>query len=196
MKFRLAPLATVAFFALSAVSVAPAHAAAVGYVVDPVHSSVIFRVQHFKAGFTYGRFDKFSGSFTIDEAKPEASSVKIEVDVASIDTNNKQRDADLLTPDYLDVAAFPTIKFESTAVKKVAEGQLEVTGNVTLHGVTKSVSVVMTKTGEADDKWGDHRLGFEGTLTVLRSAYGMDKHLDGVGDEIRMTLAMEGTRKK
>ena len=157
---------------------------------------MIFRAQHFKAGFTYGRFDKISGSFAFDDGKPEASSVKIEVDVASIDTNNKQRDADLLTPDYLDVAAFPTIKFESTAVKKAAEGQYEVTGNVTLHGVTKPVSVTMTKAGEADDKWGGHRLGFEGTLTVLRSEYGMNKHLDGVGDEIRLTLAIEGTRKK
>jgi polyisoprenoid-binding protein YceI len=196
MKLSFAPLALVAFSALSGLSAPLAHAAAVGYDVDPVHSSVNFRVQHFKAGYVYGRFDKFSGAFSFDEAKPEASSVKVEVDVASVDTNNKQRDADLLTPDYLDVAAFPTIRFESTTVKKAGEGQYEVTGNVTLHGVTKSVSVTMAKTGEADDKWGAHRIGFEGTLTIQRSQYGMDKHLDGVGDEIRMTLAMEGTRKK
>jgi polyisoprenoid-binding protein YceI len=196
MKLRSALPTILGFCALAGLSAPIVSAAAVAYDVDPVHSSVIFRAQHFKAGFTYGRFDKVSGAFAFDEAKPEASSVKVQVEVASIDTNDKQRDSDLLTPDYLDVAAFPTIRFESTGVKRSADGAYEVTGNLTLHGVTKSVSVVMTKSGEADDKWGAHRLGFEGTLTVQRSQYGMDKHLDGVGDEIRLILAIEGTRKK
>jgi polyisoprenoid-binding protein YceI len=189
-------LSLAAFAALSAFSLTPAHAALNAYTIDNIHSSVIFRVQHFGAGHVYGRFNTFSGSFTIDDAKPEASSVNISVDVASIDTNQKDRDKDLLSPDYLDAGAFPKITFVSTAVKAAGDKAYEVTGNLTLHGATKAVTVRMEKTGEALDKWGDYRLGLEGTLEIKRTDYGMNKHLDGVGDAVRLLIAIEGTKKK
>jgi len=190
---RLAPL--FAFAAVSALSLSTASAAAENYDVDAVHSAVLFRCQHFNAGFTWGRFDTFSGTFTVDDARPEASSVKVSIDATSIDTNQKQRDDDLRSPNFLDVAKYPMITFESTAVRKTGDKAYEVTGNLTLHGTTKSVSFAMQQTGAADDKWGKHRMGFEGVVSVKRSEYGVSGLPGGVGEEVRLTLAIEGVRK-
>lgn len=194
MKLRLASFAALA---LAATSLAPvsAHAGTDAYEIDAVHSAVIFRVQHFNAGFTYGRFNGFKGTFAWDAEKPEACNVEITVDAASVDTNDKKRDDHLRTPDFLDVAKFPTITFKSTAVKKVGDTQFDVTGTLTLHGVTKSLTVRMDKTGEAKDAWGAYRMGFEGTIQVKRSEYGIVALPGGVGDDIRLTIAIEGTKK-
>ncbi len=172
-----------------------ASAAPDAYDVDAVHSTVIFRIQHMKAGYTYGRFNELSGKLVLDEANPSASSIQVEVKATSVDTNDKKRDDHLRSPDFLNVAQFPTMTFSSTSVK--ANGtKFDVTGDLTMHGVTKSVTVAMEKTGAGSDPWGFVRVGFEGTLTVKRSEYGMDKMLEGVGDEVRLTLAFEGARKK
>jgi len=175
--------------------VSSASAAADTYDIDASHSAVIFRIQHMKAGYQYGRFNDFSGTIVFDEANLAGSSVKVEVKTTSVDTNNVKRDDHLRNPDFLDCAQFPTMTFASTAVKAAGTGY-EVAGNLTLHGVTKPVTVVMTKTGAAADPWGGFRIGFEGVLTVKRTDYGMDKKLDGAGDEIRMILAFEGVKKK
>lgn len=172
-----------------------ASAAPDAYDVDAVHSTVIFRIQHMKAGYTYGRFNELSGKLVLDEANPSASSIQVEVKATSVDTNDKKRDDHLRSPDFFNVAQFPTMTFSSTSVK--ANGtKFDVTGDLTMHGVTKSVTVAMEKTGAGSDPWGFVRVGFEGTLTVKRSEYGMDKMLEGVGDEVRLTLAFEGARKK
>jgi len=175
--------------------VSSASAAADTYDIDKGHSAVMFRIQHMKAGYQYGRFNDFAGTIVFDEANPAASSVKVEVKTTSVDTNDAKRDDHLRNPDFLDCAQFPTMTFSSTAVKAAGTGY-EVAGNLTLHGVTKPVTVTMTKTGAAADPWGGFRIGFEGVLTVKRSEYGMDKKLDGVGDEVRMILAFEGVKKK
>ncbi len=175
--------------------VTSASAAPDAYDVDAVHSAVLFRVQHMKAGYTYGRFNELSGKLVLDEANPSASSIEVEVKATSVDTNDKKRDDHLRGPDFFNVAQFPTLTFKSTAVK-AAGTKFDVTGDLTMHGVTKSVTVSMEKTGAGSDPWGFIRVGFEGTLTVKRSEFGMDKMLEGVGDEIRVTLAFEGARKK
>jgi polyisoprenoid-binding protein YceI len=168
--------------------------AADAYTVDASHSAAIFRVQHANAGYQYGRFNDVAGEFLVDEADASKSSVRIEVKAASVDTFNAKRDDHLRSPDFLNVAQFPTIAFASTAVKAV-EGGYEVTGKFTLHGVTKDVTVRMAKTGQAKDPWGNNRIGFEGTLTIKRSDYGMNQMLEVVGDEVRLTLAIEGIKK-
>lgn len=172
-----------------------ASAAPESYEIDAVHSTVIFRIHHMKAGYQYGRFNDLSGAVVIDDANPSASSVKVEVKTTSVDTANAKRDDHLRGPEFLDCAQFPTMTFVSTAVKAAGDA-FEVTGNLTLHGVTKPVTVSMTRTGRIDDPWGFVRVGFEGTLTVKRTDYGMNQKLDGAGDEIRLTLAFEVTRKK
>lgn len=177
------------------VGASTASAAATTYKIDVVHSAVIFRIHHMGAGYTYGRFNDFGGTLAIDEEKPEASSVAVEVKVDSVDTNAAKRDAHLKSPDFFNAAQFPTITFKSTAVKKNGDAAFDVTGDLTLHGVTKSVTVKMEKTGTGKDHEGNPIVGFEGTLTVVRSEYGMKGYLPNIGDEVRLTLAFEGIKQ-
>jgi polyisoprenoid-binding protein YceI len=172
----------------------PAHAAADGYAIDPVHSFVMFRIKHLDIGYVYGRFNEFSGTIKLDEASPSSSSVTVEVKATSVDTGVKQRDDHLRTPDFFAVAQFPTLTFKSTAVKKVDETHFDVTGDLTIHGVTKSVTVRMEKTGAGKDPWGKFRVGFEGTLELKRSDFEMKGVQEMVGDALRLTLAFEAVK--
>src|SRR5512143_3957946 len=132
-----------ALLAVATLAVAPprAQAKAEGYKVDPVHSFVLFRVKHLNMGYIHGRFDDMAGSFDLDDENPAGSSVQMVVQAISVDTGTAKRDTDLRGPDFFNVAQFPTISFKSTAVKKVDDTHFEVTGDLTLHGVTKSVTV-------------------------------------------------------
>ena len=109
------------------------------YTVDPVHSSISFMISHVGISNIHGRFNDFSGKFTIDTADPARSSFALSIPIASIDTNNVKRDAHLRAPDYFNAKQFPSMPFQSTNVKAV-DGGYEVTGDLTLHGVTKPVS--------------------------------------------------------
>lgn len=180
---------------VGALGATPAAAAPEAHAVDAVHSTVIFRVKHLDTGYSYGRFNEMSGTVVLDEANPAACSVNLEVKAASVDTANSKRDDHLRSPDFFNVAQFPTITFASTAVAKAGEDAYDVTGDLTLLGVKKSVKVRMTKTGSAKDPQGAFRTGFEGTMTILRSEYGMKYGLQGVGDEVRLTLAFETVKK-
>ncbi len=173
-------------------SVAPALAADT-YDLDPVHTSVLFSVHHFNAAWVYGRFDKVSGSFTVDGGAPTA--VSLTIDAASVDTNNKKRDDHLRSPDFFDAAKYPEITFSSTAVKPAGEGRYEVTGDLTLHGVTKPITFTVTYTGEGADPWGGYRMGYEAAFTVKRSEFGMSGMLQGLSDDVRVIVAVEGIRK-
>ena len=165
------------------------------YAIDKSHSSIVFRVKHLDIGYTYGFFRDFEGSFVVDEANPSASSVEMTVQMGSVDTNDAKRDQHLKSPDFFNANQFPTMTFKSTAVSKDTDGSFKVDGNLTLHGVTKAVSVKMKKTGEADDPWGNHRIGFEGSFVIKRSDFGMDKMPEAVGDWVWITIAVEGIRK-
>jgi len=159
------------------------------YQVDPVHSSAIFRAHHKGAGYTYGMFRKVSGSFTVDEANPEKSSVNIEIETASIFTGNQQRDKHLQAADFLNAKQYPKITFKSTRVIK-AEGGAHVTGELSLHGVTKTVYVVMRKTGQNGDL-----IGFEGTFGVRLSDYKIQGAKGAVGQMVYITVAIEGSKQ-
>lgn len=186
-----------AALAFAAVGTTSAQAAPESYDIDAVHSAVIFRIHHFGAGYSYGRFNEFSGKLVFDEANAAASSIAVEVKATSVDTANAKRDDHLRGPDFFDVAQFPTITFKSTAIKAAGATSYDVTGDLSMHGVTKSVTVRMEKTGAGKDAWGMFRVGFEGTMTVKRSDFGMKYGLDNgaLGDEVRMTLSFEGARK-
>ena len=133
----------IAIFTLGALLALPATArAADSYTVDPVHSTVIFKVKHFGVGFQYGSFRKVSGALVVDEAKPARSSVTLDVDAASVFTANKKRDKHLRGPDFLNVKQFPKISFISTKIRRSGK-ELTVKGKLTLHGVTKPVTVRM-----------------------------------------------------
>ena len=134
------------------------------------------------------------GSVTWDAANPSASSVSIKVATASVDTGNKDRDNHLRSPDIFDAAKYPEITFSSTSVKATGT-TLEIAGKLSLHGVTKDVTVTMEKTGEGKGRNGEALIGFEGVLQIKRSDYGMTYGAGALGDDVRLTIAIEAMRK-
>ena len=161
------------------------------YPIDPVHSSVVFGVKHLGVASFYGTFNEIKGSFTLDEKEPGKGTVEIEIPVASIDTRNEKRDAHLKSADFFSAAEFPTIHFKSKKVEK-AEGGYKLSGDLTLHGVTKPISFVATLVGTSHEK--GTRTGFDVDTSIRRSEFGMSYMLpDGLGDEVRLLLGIEGT---
>jgi polyisoprenoid-binding protein YceI len=179
-------------FLVTALLAATPLRAADSYKVDPVHSTVIFRVNHMGTSWVYGRFDDVSGTFTVDEKSPEFD---ISVNADSVDTNNKQRDTHLKSADFFSVKEFPTITFKSTSVTSTGEKKFDVTGDLTLHGVTKSITVPIDFVGAAESKQMGSRAGYEALFSVKRSDYGMDKMVGPVGDEIHLTVSFEGVKQ-
>jgi polyisoprenoid-binding protein YceI len=164
------------------------------YAVDPVHSSIVFRIKHMDTAYFHGRVNGAAGTINFDAANPEASTFEVTVKVDDIDTGNKQRDEHLRSASFFNAADFPTITFKSTSVKKAGDKQLDVTGDLTLHGVTKSVTVKVDHTGSGDMK-GKPIVGFETVFTVKRSDYGMKEMMGPLGDEVRLTIALEAGKK-
>ena len=163
------------------------------FQIDPVHSNVGFRVTHLLVTKVNGKFSKTAGTIVLDPADITKSSVSVTIDAASVNTDNEMRDAHLRKADFFDVAQFPTITFKSTSVKEVAKGKLEVTGDFTMHGVTKKVTFPITNAGtQAGMKPGTFLAGFvDGALTVNRSEYGIKYGLGMVGDEVAISLNVE-----
>lgn len=177
-------------------SMASTSRAAETYKVDPVHSMVVFRIQHMGISFVYGRFNDPAGTFVIDE-DPSKMSFDVQAETAKVDTNNQRRDDDLRSERFFDVKKYPTIQFKSTSVKKGSkENEYEVSGDMSLHGVTKAITVKMQLVGKAKGQRGEQRAGFETTFTIKRSDYGMKTMLDGgVGDEVTLMVNLEGVQQ-
>jgi polyisoprenoid-binding protein YceI len=192
MKFRLASLA----FAAAAL-VLPGAATAADYVIDTKgHASINFKISHLGFSFVTGRFNTFTGTFSYDEAKPEASKVAVEIDVASIDTNQAERDKHVRSADFLDAAKFPKATFVSKSVKSSGPGKATVTGDLTLHGVTKPVTIEAEYVGGGDDPWGGHRQGFRGNTTLTLADFGVDTSpLGPTAGAVELSLNVEGLRK-
>jgi polyisoprenoid-binding protein YceI len=168
------------------------------YDIDPVHSSVVFRVLHMGIAPFYGRFNDLAGTIVHDPANPENSSVKIEIEAESVDTGAAARDRHLRSPDFFNAKQFPKITFESTGVKKTGDGTFEVTGDLTLLGRTRPVTLTVERTGEGNGPRGKPRIGFATTTSIRRSEFGMTYMLDekkGVGDRVDLFLAVEGVRR-
>jgi polyisoprenoid-binding protein YceI len=172
----------------------PAPLAADGYAVDGTHSFVNFRVKHNNVAYAYGRFDKVSGSFNFEEGKPESGSLDITVDTASISSGNGKRDDHLKSQDFFSVKEFPTASFKSTGMKKDGEN-LIATGDFTMHGVTKSITVPIDVVGFGEGRGGAKIAGFEAKVTVKRSDYGMTFMQGPLGDEVTIIVSCEGTKK-
>jgi polyisoprenoid-binding protein YceI len=168
--------------------------AADNYAVDPIHSSVSFKIQHLGLTYVHGRFDNVAGSFTLDRDDPSKSSFTLTIKAESIDTNNAMRDTHLRGPDFFNVKEFPRLSFKSTAVKSVAGG-LEVTGDMTLHGMTRPITFTLQGGKSAEFPKGVQRVGYTTDLVLKRSEFGMDKMLNAIGDEVYISIGMEGTRR-
>lgn len=190
IRFALSTLAALVFFT----QVANVHAAD-KYTIDPAHTDVSFKVWHLGIARIMGRFNEPTGTFTIDSANPAASSFNVTIPVKSIDTNQKQRDQHLLSPDFFDEAKFPEMTFVSTAVRPV-DGGLEVTGNFTLHGVTRPLKFALKGGGSAEFPEGVHRTGYTADFIIKRSDFGMTNFAGVVGDEVAISISFEGVKAK
>lgn len=172
------------------------------YNVDAVHSSVVFKIQHFEIANFYGRFNDISGTIMLDEANPAASHFDIEVKVASVDTHNADRDKHLRSEQIFDADKYPTIHFVSKKIKDMDADDIEVEGELTMHGVTKPLSVELKRTGAGLGPMGKYRMGLETTFKVKRSDFGVgaaiDKMASGVkplGDEVTLFIGIEAVRQ-
>jgi len=165
------------------------------YKVDTAHTYVMFRVKHLGVGYSYGRFNGPDGQFVFDESSPSNSSIEMQVKTKDVDTKVDKRDNHLRSPDFFNAAEHPVITFKSTSVKKISNDTYEVGGNLTLLGKTRPISMQARDTGAGKDPWGNYRRGFETTFTIKRSEFGMNFMLDGVSDEVDITISVEGIRQ-
>ena len=164
------------------------------YNVDPVHSTVIFRIKHFGVSYFYGRFNSPAGTFAFDPENPAESSFEITVKTANVDTHSSKRDGHLKSADFFNAKQFPEITFKSTSVKKGRGDTLKVTGDLGLHGQTREITIDLHHVGSRDTRRGQ-LCGFETTFTIKRSDFGMKFMLGGVGDEVTLMVSLEGGKK-
>src|SRR3954462_14103218 len=158
---------TIVTVLIAAFSLASLARAGDTYKADPVHSSAVFRAHHAGAGYVWGRFNDPTGTFVLDAADPTKSTFSGEIQAANVDTHNEKRDAHLKSPDFFNAKQYPTITFKSTSVKKGdAPNTLQVTGNLTMHGVTKPLTVPVELTGKGQFPPGTQRAGGEATFVV------------------------------
>ena len=180
--------------ALLSAALFSASALAADYKIDPAHTAIQFKINHLGFSETVARFNTMEGEYFYDADKPAASKISVTIDADSLDSNHEARDKHIKSPDFLDTKQYPEITFTSTGYKGSAtEGVM--TGELSLHGVTKKVNLDIVKIGEGDDPWGNYRSGFNGTTTIKRSDFGVDQMLGGIGDEIKVELFIEGIRK-
>ncbi len=184
-----------AVFAVPSLPVARAavqDAGAATYSIDPVHSTVQFRIVHLGVSAHWGRIDDPAGSFTLS-----GSDLKLEVtlDTNKVDTDNAKRDEHVKGPDFFNVVEFPQATFKSKS-SKVTGDTYEVTGDLTIKGRTKEVTIPFKKIGEGDrgPQFG-YRAGFEGELTINRMDYGVDGIPQGLGADVKLVVSIEGVRK-
>jgi polyisoprenoid-binding protein YceI len=144
------------------------------YVVDPSHSRVGFAAKHAMVTTVRGGFTRYTAELHLDEENVANSSARVEIETASIETGNADRDTHLRNSDFLEVEKYPTITFVSTGAEQTGEDTFLVHGDLTIKGVTKPVSVTFEKTGAANDPWGNFRVGFEGKAVINRKDWGVN----------------------
>ena len=187
-------LAAVLSAAALTTSVATSVATADTFKVDPVHSTVLFRAHHAGAGYVWGRFNDPKATFTLDEDAAK-DSFTADIPIDGVDTHNDKRDAHLKSPDWFNFKQYPNISFKSTKVEKAGDTQLTVTGDLTMHGVTRSISFPLDLAGRGEFPAGTMRAGVEATFTVKMSEYGIKGMPGAVADEVKMIVAFEGTKE-
>ncbi len=164
------------------------------YTVDPNHSAVVFKIGHLGVSKVVGRFNTFTGSFVVSDAGA-LESTSVTVQVTSVDTAVARRDNHLRGADFFNVAQFPTMTFASTGVQALDDDSFEVVGNLTLHGVTRQVTVPMQKLGTMRDRQGVSHIGAEGHFTLKRTDFGMTNMVGDIGDDVEVSLFFEALQQ-
>lgn len=163
------------------------------YTVDPAHSGVAFKISHLGLSWTQGRFNTFDGAFRVDRDPAQCAFV-FNIQTASVDTGNPKRDEHLRSPDFFNAKQFPLMTFKSTAVTPI-DGGYEITGDLTLHGVTKAVAFEVKGGGTAEFPQGVQRTGYTSNFVLKRSEFGMDTMAGPVGDDVYVSISFEGTKR-
>lgn len=167
------------------------------YVIDTegAHAAIQFKIKHLGYSWLVGRFNTFKGEFVYDADNLAASQVNVVIDTKSIDSNHAERDKHLRGSDFLEVSTYPKATFESKKVIPGADGKFQIVGDLTLHGVTKSVTIDASHIAGGNDPWGGHREGFEGTTTIALKDFGINFNLGPASETVELSLYVEGIKK-
>jgi polyisoprenoid-binding protein YceI len=171
------------------------------WTIDKGHSDASFTIRHMMSRVR-GQFNDFSGTIVADAARPETANVEFTLKAASIDTASESRDKDLRGENFFDVAKFPEITFKSRSVKPAGKDKYDVTGTLTMHGVSKDITIPVQFLGFAKDPWGNDKAGFSTDFTVNRKDFGIvwNKALDTggalLGDEVNVSINLQAAKKK
>ena len=197
--------AAAAIFASALTAIAAVSARAAGtqtWNIDPVHSNITFKVRHMMLSDVKGQFDRFSGAITANDDDPKSVEIQATIDATSIDTHSDKRDTHLKSPDFLDVAKYPTITFKSTKIEPDGDGKWKVIGDLTLHGVTKPVTLEVTGPTPEVMVMGSPRRGASATATINRQEFGVsfNKTLDSgglvVANDVVISIDIEAAKAK
>ncbi|MGH1539520.1 MAG: YceI family protein [Arenicella sp.] len=189
-------LSTVAITLL--LSSAQLFAAPINYQIDikGAHASINFKIKHLGFSFLTGRFNSFSGTFIYDKETPENSEINITIDTNSVDSNHQKRDKHIRSEDFLFTEKFPEATFKSTSYTATNDTSGTLSGTLTLRGISKDISINITKIGEGNDPWGGHRVGFEGSTLLKLKDFGIPKYLGPQSETVELNLHIEGIREK
>jgi polyisoprenoid-binding protein YceI len=171
------------------------------YTIDPAHSSAEFIVRHMVIAKVRGRFAKLSGSIEVPAGSDVPSAISAEIETSSVDTREEQRDAHLKSPDFLEADTYPTITFRATSIAGSGP-DFTVTGDLTIHGVTHSVTIKAEYEGRGKDPWGNERIGYSGHTAINRKEFGLgwNQALETggvlVGDEVKIELNIEAIKQQ
>jgi len=171
------------------------------WAVDTMHSSIDFSIRHMMIAKVKGSFNQFEASIEADPKDLTTADIAFSVDVASVDTRNADRDAHLRSADFFDVENHPKMTFKATKIERTGDGEYEVTGDLTIRGVTRSETFKVTFEGAGKDPWGNYKAGFSAEGTIKRSDYGLtwNAALETggvlVGDEVKIHLEIEAAEQ-
>ncbi len=185
-------IATIVFAAIALAVAQPARADS--WSVDPVHSSLVFKISHLGSSFTWGFLHSPEGKVNWDSADPTKGSIEVTAKLANLSTFNAKRDQHLRSPDFFDAKQFPTLTFKSSSIKAAGDDKFDVTGDLTIRGTTKPVTVTLKKLGTATMQ-GTTKTGFDGTFTINRLDYGLAFMPQGIGADVEIHVALEVDKK-
>lgn len=170
---------------------------AADYVLDTkgAHAFIQFKIKHLGYSWLLGRFNKFDGHFSYDENNPSSAKIVVNIDPASIDSNHAERDKHLRSKDFLHVSEYPAASFVSTSYKERGDGKALLTGNLTLRGVTREITIDVEHIGHGDDPWGGYRRGFAGSTTLALADFGIPRDLGPASRQVELFLSIEGIRQ-
>ncbi|MBE8715838.1 YceI family protein [Cellvibrio sp. KB43] len=182
---------------LGSVALASLPAMADKYVIDTkgAHASINFEIQHLGYSWLTGRFNEFSGEFNYDPKDVAASKINVTINTNSVDSNHAERDKHLRSDDFLNVAKFPTATFVSTKIVQDDGEEFDIIGDLTLNGVTKSVTIEVDKIGEGKDPWGGYRVGFEGETEIRLKDFNIKQDLGPASQSVKLKLHVEGIKQ-